>query len=646
MSARGHSTDRSSTYSSTAASGSTVRSRHQYSSPLRAHEANQKLNDLANAASSNSFYDSRSSVVETPHLSVVDSSPFFCPQRPPYGKRYESELDLELRTNAGSSTRAGSISEDDDFFTPTAEFLPIPPTGKAVESRPAVSAAAPVARPKTPTLDPAEIKEPPLESLLHYRPTSSSQVNDPPSNSTFRDGGSSFCTSSQRSGHSAQTYLRSLAETARSQRKLLEKEQQAAASEIASVVSQGTSPSIPAVSDSYIHRNDYVTKPRWGLSAEELAKNAQQNLNHSAEFTPDAEQIRKQHIARNPYVRNSMMIPHASKMSNVDTQTLDTTDSRVSAFVTSTLGHHMDKLSMDKVFNDPSFRGICSQYNKETKKPPTTVRSAPSVRKSLAPRTVARSELESKNSDRSVVPSKTPPRQMMTKFDPDAICDQIPASLAILDAEILSLLTADVLKSNPLLAKLHSACFRPRTNGSVECLSMMDLGLEKKDHEFLTANWMQLAHMTECCQQVYSLISLSGCADGQFLQNIMAFLRHAVAQGLELAILLVRTATFVVVRDGDPVDLLNYVHHLRQLSEALSSNTEFIETVRVALNENFAAIPMVVSGIRLDAAASSLFDLSSNKNTGNMCPAVVSTHKIVRSCSRLTQRTNTRQCRR
>ena len=73
----------------------------------------------------------------------------------------------------------------------------------------------------------------------------------------------------------------------------------------------------------------------------------------------------------------------------------------------------------------------------------------------------------------------------------------------------------------------------------------------------------------------------------------MAFVSHAVDQGLELAAVLIRTATFVVQRDGQPQDLLDYVQQVRQLSESLQGHMEFLETVREVLIDNFSIIPLV-----------------------------------------------------
>lgn len=119
------STDRSTSVS--LSSGSTLRSRHHYSSKKRAKDATEVLNSLVEAASA-------SPVRESPHRSpanddtgdrckqtMTSASPFFSPpqQRFVLAARKESDIDWDLTTTAGSPVRrvprAGTISDDEEL---------------------------------------------------------------------------------------------------------------------------------------------------------------------------------------------------------------------------------------------------------------------------------------------------------------------------------------------------------------------------------------------------------------------------------------------------------------------------------------------------------------------------------------------------
>lgn len=178
-----------------------------------------------------------------------------------------------------------------------------------------------------------------------------------------------------------------------------------------------------------------------------------------------------------------------------------------------------------------------------------------------------------------------------------AVREQLPDQVAILDTEVLAILTEDIVQESLPLQKLRDVSFRKRPDGTLECLSIMDLGLEKKDHQFLTETWLGLTKLTDECRYIYDLVYASGCYRTAFVKNIMAFMSHAVDQGLDLAAVLIKTATFVVARDGQPSDLLNYVQQVKQLTESLNSNTDFLDTVREVLTENFSAIPLVTGDV-------------------------------------------------
>ena len=128
-------------------------------------------------------------------------------------------------------------------------------------------------------------------------------------------------------------------------------------------------------------------------------------------------------------------------------------------------GVKMNVLSMEKVFNDPSFHGIYEQYAKNRSYVPV-------------------------NNAKQRYPSSTQAQPSPAKSESPlvrAVREQIPNQVAILDTEVLSLLTDAVLRQNPLLRKLQQASFRKRSDGTIECISVMDLGLEKKDHQVSNA---------------------------------------------------------------------------------------------------------------------------------------------------------------
>ena len=195
----------------------------------------------------------------------------------------------------------------------------------------------------------------------------------------------------------------------------------------------------------------------------------------------------------------------------------------------------------------------------------------------------------------TIQPTQSPRKSLSGKESlyAKAVREQLPDQVAILDTEVLAILTEEMVQESLPLQKLRDVSFRKRPDGTLECLSIMDLGLEKKDHQFLTDTWQSLTKLTDECRYIYDLVYASGCYRTAFVKNIMAFMSHAIDQGLDLATVLIKTATFVVGRDGQPSDLLNNVQQVKQLTESLHSNIDFLDTVREVLTENFSAIPLV-----------------------------------------------------
>ncbi|OQV16069.1 hypothetical protein BV898_09839 [Hypsibius exemplaris] len=415
-----------------------------------------------------------------------------------------------------------------------------------------------------------------------------------------------------------------------------------------------TAASVPAASDSYIDRNNYVTKPQWDITSHELL-HTDANLDDASGFTlstvppgdgggghPLLKQQSKPSTQQPVTPPPNMSRSSFGQMSQLGDDLFSCAAAGAnhsggrSSGRTNPLGSKMDVLSMEKVFNDPSFHGIYEQYRKHrghnangngrkeakrknesaaTESPlakavrqqlPNQVKMSPyysksglSTTKSLRSQSVKSEIIGIRwyvSSDLVIIGHVFVVFLLVIRRTVVIFTGNLRGKVTILDTDVLSLLTDAVLQHNPLLRKLQQASFRRRSDGTIECFSVMDLGLEKKDHQFLTDTWLSLAQLTDGCRYIYTVIDASGCHALAFVKNIMAFMSHAIDQGLELAAVLIRTATFVVQRDGQPSELLEYVQQVRQLSEALHSHTDFLNTVREVLTDNFNAIPLVAAG--------------------------------------------------
>lgn len=170
---------------------------------------------------------------------------------------------------------------------------------------------------------------------------------------------------------------------------------------------------------------------------------------------------------------------------------------------------------------------------------------------------------------------------------------QIPDQLAVLDRQMLTFLSDEVVTKSLPLRNLRDSGFRKKPDGSLEAISILDLGMEKSDRQFLTETWPHLIELVANCRQIGELLTSAGCQSLDFTANIQSIISNAVDEGLELAGLLIRTAIFVIGRDGDSDQLFGQVQRIRRLTQFLIANNDVLKNAKDTLVQNFSTVQLL-----------------------------------------------------